>query len=413
MTPNGSAGLRWINLVAAVLLLICTGSIYAFSVFSGPLAELRGWSGTEVTLGFTISAALSPVPMILGGKLVDLGHARASMLVGGLLFGLAFIGSGLIPSLIGFYFAYGLLGGLGAGFAYAGALGNVIRYFPDRRGLATGLVTAGNGAAAVIMAPLAGALIASQGVSLALFILGAGFLAVTLLCLVVVRTAPADYRPAGWTPPPAVVRSKAPDLDWRGMLSHPVFYVLLFIMAAGATSGLMIAANASQIGQGMFGLSATTAAVYVGLYSLSNASGRFVWGAVSDRIGRLPSLICIFVLVALALFLLSQLQGSTAFLIGILGVGIAFGGIMGVFPALCIEQFGARNFGTNYGILFTGYSIAALAGPRLGAAIGDAYEGNFGMAFLIATVLSLVGAAVTIAFWFYSRGQRAGVVPEK
>lgn len=135
------------------------GFDYAFSVFSGPLAELRGWSGTEVALGFTISAALSPIPMILGGKLVDLGHARSSMVAGGLMFGLAFVGSGLIPSLPGFYFAYGILGGLGAGFAYAGAIGNVIRYFPDRRGMATGLVTAGNGAAAVITAPVAGALI--------------------------------------------------------------------------------------------------------------------------------------------------------------------------------------------------------------------------------------------------------------
>lgn len=265
-------------------------------------------------------------------------------------------------------------------------------------GLATGLVTAGNGAAAVITAPLAGALIQLHGVSRALLILGAGFLVVTLICFLVVRAAPSDYPPRGWTPLATAALSPARDVSWRAMLGHPVFYVLLFMMAAGATSGLMIAANASQIGQHMFGLSATTAALYAGFYSVSNASGRFLWGAVSDRIGRVASLICIFLLVGLTLFALSHAQGSTAFLLGILGVEASFGGIMGVFPALCIEQFGTRNFGTNYSLMFTGYSIAALAGPRLGAAIGDAYGGNFDMAFIIAAVLSLVGAVVAIVF---------------
>ncbi len=293
MTASSSQ-LRWVNLGAAVLLLICTGSICTFSVFSGPLADLRGWSGSEVALGFAISAALSPIPIILGGKLVDFGHARASMIVGGLMFGLAFVAAGLIPSLAGFYFAYGILGGLGAGFAYSGAIGNVIRYFPDRRGMATGLVTAENGAAAVITAPLVGALIQSQGVSLALLILGAGFLVAALLCFLVLRTAPPDYRPEGWTPPVVKATPQTHDVNWRAMLGRPAFCVLLFMMAAGATSGLMIAAKASQIGQHMFGLSATTAALYVGFYSVSNDSGRFFRGVVSDRIGRVASLICIF-----------------------------------------------------------------------------------------------------------------------
>lgn len=240
-----------------------------------------------------------------------------------------------------------------------------------------------------------------------------GFLIVTLLCLLVVRTAPADYRPQGWIPPAATAPSPAHGVTWRAMLARPVFYVLLFMMAAGATSGLMIAANASQIGQHMFGLSATTAALYVGFYSVSNASGRFLWGAVSDLIGRVATLICIFLLVALALLALCRVQGSTAFLLGILGVGIAFGGIMGVFPALCIEQFGTKNFGTNYGILFTGYSIAALAGPRLGAAIGDAHGGNFDIAFIIAAVISLIGAGVAIAFLIHTHGRQPFAITGK
>jgi OFA family oxalate/formate antiporter-like MFS transporter len=400
---KGSRNIRWLYLATAVLTLMCTGSIYAFSVFSGPLAAERGWSVAQVTLAFTINTAVCPIPMIIAGKFVDRGYAKASMMLGGCLFGLSFLIIGYLPSLSALYLGYGVLGGIGISLAYAGALGNVTRYFPDKRGLATGLASAGNGAAALITAPLAATLIEGDGVLSALRILGVGFFGVALLCGLATKTAPADFRPPGWVSPQAGAKADN-SVRWNAMLGTPVFYLLLALLAAGALSGLMVAANASQIGQNMFHISAAAAATCVGLYAASNASGRFLWGAVSDRIGGANTLIIIFILVAAMLGLLSTTSSVAGFVVGICGIGLSFGGVMGVFPSLMAARFGVRYFGENYGIMFSGYALAAFLGPRLGASIAAANGGDFTRAFHIAIMVCLVGLA--LAFGLRSVARR-------
>ncbi|QPO21742.1 OFA family MFS transporter [Pseudomonas sp. Y39-6] len=386
---------RWINIAAAVLILLCTGSIYAFSVLAGPLALARGWTPQEISLAFTISTAVCPIPMIIAGKIVDKGYAREAILVGGVLFGLAYVGMGYFSSLTGLYLGYGVVGGVGMSVAYAGALGNAARYFPDKRGMATGLVTAGNGAAALISAPLAQAMIDSQGVLSTVRTLGIGFIVIAIICGVISRTARSDYRPAGWTPP-VKTGKEASGSDWKQMLASPMFYLMLSLMAAGAVSGLMIAANASQVGQNMFAITSSAAALYVGFYAASNAAGRFIWGSVSDRIGCPNSLVIIFILVALMLLLLINATSTLGFVIAICGIGVSFGGVMGVFPSMVSQRFGARYFGVNYGIMFTGYAIAATVGPRLGASMAARNNGDFSDAFGIAIVICLVGTALAI-----------------
>jgi OFA family oxalate/formate antiporter-like MFS transporter len=400
--------MRWLYLATAVLTLMCTGSIYAFSVFSGPLAAVRGWSVAQVTLAFTINTAVCPIPMILAGKFVDRGYARASMMIGGCLFGLAFLIISWLPSLSALYLGYGVLGGVGISLAYAGALGNATRYFPDKRGLATGLVTAGNGAAALVTAPLAASLIASGGVISALRILGIGFFAVAFVCGLATKTAPPGFRPSGWTPPQAGPKPDA-SLRWRAMVATPVFYLLLALLACGALSGLMIAANASQIGQNMFHISAAVAAGCVGLYAASNALGRFLWGAVSDRIGSANTLIMIFVLVAAMLGVLASSASFTGFVIGMCGIGLAFGGVMGVFPALVAARFGVRYFGENYGIMFCGYAVAAFLGPRLGASMAALNGGDFTKAFYVAILVCVVGLGLALTLRSVSGRPRLAV----
>lgn len=314
------------------------------------------------------------------------------------MFGLAFLVISFLPSLSVLYLAYGVLGGFGISYAYAGALGNATRYFPDRKGLATGLVTAGNGAAAVITAPLLAVLIAHLGVVIASRLLGAGFLIISVVCGLATKSAPNDFRPDGWAPPAVGKGGADLSVDWKQMISTPIFYLLLGLLAAGALSGLMIAANASQIGQHMFALSAASAALCVGLYAASNASGRFLWGSASDKIGRPNSLICIFILIALMLLLLTITSSVPGFIVGICGIGLSFGGVMGVFPSIVSEKFGSKYFGVDYGISFTGYSIAAFFGPRLAASIGANNNGNFSKAFYIAIVVCLAGIAMSVAF---------------
>ncbi|MQB27892.1 OFA family MFS transporter (plasmid) [Agrobacterium radiobacter] len=394
---------RWTYLACSCLVLICTGSIYAFSVLSGPLAQLRGWSAADVALGFAINAAIGPIPMILGGKLVDKGYARGATACGGALFGLAFVITSWVPSLAVFYLAYGVFGGIGIGFAYAGALGSTTRYFSDKRGLATGILTAANGMAAVITAPLAQTLITSHGVVVTLQVLGIGFMLVSLICGGIIRSAPEGYSPPGTFRNPHTRRPPVAGLRWQQMLSRPLFYLLLCIFGLGALSGLMVAANVAPIAVNMFGISAGTAAAFVGVYSVSNALGRFIWGAASDKIGAKNVLIAIFVLVAVMLAVLSNATSVAGFTVGLIGIGLSFGGIMGVFPSLATEAFGQRNFGVNYGILFVGYSAAAFIGPRMGASIGAADGGDFSRAFLIALAFCGAGLIATIVLRVIAR----------
>lgn len=400
---------RYVNLIASTLILICTGSIYAFSVFAAPVAEIRGWSLSEVSLAFTISTAISPIPMIIAGKLADKGYAREVMLFGGMFFGVSFILFSLATSLGMLYLGYGIVAGSGISFAYTGALGNATRYFPDKRGFATGMVTAGNGCAAIVIAPIASALILKFDVIVALRTLGIAFIIVSLVCGLLTKSAPNNYIPAGWTPPVvAKATNKAVDnsVNWQGMLSQPIFYLALAVFVAAALSGLLVAAHASTIGQNMFALTPATAALFVSLYALSNATGRFMWGAISDKIGRQNVLIVILCLVAAMLFILGRANGVTMFAIGLIGIGLTFGGVMGVFPSVTADLFGAKYMGVNYGIMFSGYGIAAFFGPRIGATIAENNGGDFTQAFNIALIICLVGLTLAILFKFVSKSSK-------
>jgi OFA family oxalate/formate antiporter-like MFS transporter len=180
------------------------------------------------------------------------------------------------------------------------------------------------------------------------------------------------------------------------------------MLALGAFSGLMIASQASPIGQDMFGLSAATAAAFVSVYSACNAFGRLAWGAVSDRLGYTNALMLIYGLIALSLLVLVSGRAVGGFAVGIIGLGLCFGGVMGVFPALVMKNFGPRFQGVNYGITFTAYSISAFFAPRIAASWGESHDGDFTGSFVIAIVLALTGLALTVAF---TAVQRRKVAP--
>lgn len=399
---------RWRMLIASIFIMMCTGSVYAFSVFLGPLVAARGWSAADVVVAFAINHAVGPIPMILSGKLVDKGYGRLCIWAGGAIFGLGYFLSGLATSIPMFYLTYGLICGIGQSTAYSGCLGNAIRLFPDRRGFAVGLVTAGNGGASILVAPALAFLIQNYGVLTAMQTMGAIFITVSIIVGLIVRSAPTGYIPKGWTPPVAVqgAATSSVDLTWSEMIKTPRFYMVATMFGIGTLSGLMIVANLSRIGQSMYGLSATVAAFYVSLYALSNCLGRIFWGTVSDKIGRYYALMMIHVIVGSMLLLMASTSSATIFLVAIIGIGLCFGGTMGVMPPIVTENFGAKNYGMNYGIVFVGYALAAFFGPRVAASVAAANGGNFTQAFYIAFVCGVVGLAVTILYVVMNRRQQ-------
>ena len=388
---------RWRILVASTAILLCTGAVYSFSVFAGPLSSSTGWSMSDIMLAFAINSAIGPIPMILGGYLVDKGYVKWTISLGALLFASGFYLTGYANSPAMLYLTYVLMAGLGQGFAYSGALSNSLRLFPDKRGLASGILTGGMGFAAVIASPVASNLIQQQDAFFAFRTIGLVYIVVIICAIFFIKAAPSGYQPAGWKAP--VQTKQGPtNKNWKQMLQSPLFYIIISMFFVGAFSGLMIASQASPIGQSMFGLSAGTAALYVSLYSIANSSGRFIWGSLSDKIGRSKTLLIIYSVIVLALFSLTIVPGQLGFTLGIIGLGICFGGVMGVFPSIVMENYGPANQGVNYGIVFTGYSLAAFFAPKVAVQMAMANNGNYSVAFYVAIALAFIGLMLTIFY---------------
>lgn len=398
---------RWRILISAIVVMLCTGSTYAFSVLIGPMSAAHGWSAEQVVLAFTLNLGLAPIPMILSGKIVDKNHAKFCVLLGGILYGIGYFFMGFATSIPMLYLSYGIICGFGEAFAYSGCLGNITRLFPDKRGLAIGLVTAGNGGSAILFAPLLSILIQNYNVLIAIRIVGIVFIIICCIAGLLTKTAPIGYAPQGWVPPvPVKSETKSKEgLPWYKMLGTFRFYLIFIMFGIGTLSGLMIVSNLAKIGQSMFALSATVAAFYVSFYSLSNCLGRIVWGAISDKIGRYYALISIFVVIGLMLFTMVKTISPVIFLISIIGIGLCFGGTMGIMPPIVTENFGTKYYGVNYGITFIGYAVAAFFGPRLAASIAAQNNGDFSGAFYIAMFCSLIGIAATIIYLLMTKNK--------
>jgi len=392
---------RWLVLVSSVIINVCIGSNYAWSVFQKPLMDIFHWSTSATSLVFTISSGVVPLAMIVAGTIQDkIGPARG-LAVGGLLFGAGVIGAGFTTSLTVLYATYGVLVGIGIGTIYACTVANTVKWFPDKRGLASGLVVAGFGSGAALIAPLAASLIDSHGVLAAFKILGTGYLILIPALALFIRAAPPGYVPAGWTPPAkSSNRAAAADKNWRQMLSDPRFYVLWCVYALGTVSGLMIIAHASPFGQEIIRLTSQMAAAAICVLALANTLGRIFWGWVSDKTSRLSTVVMMFVLGGVAMLVLPAISGFAAFVMVLIVVGLCFGGFMGIFPSITADAFGSRNLGMNYGIMFTAFGMAALGGPRLAAIVKQSNQGDYTYAFLIAAALSLLGIVLTLVLVF-------------
>jgi OFA family oxalate/formate antiporter-like MFS transporter len=394
---------RWLVLIASIAINLCIGSGYAWSVFAGPLNEyftntlmLAGVTAAGITLAFTISNLLGPVTMIVGGRVQDMFGPRWVIFTGAFMFGGGVFLTGFAKSLTHLYLSYGLLMGLGMGLIYSCTIANTVKWFPDKRGLVSGLATAGYGTGSIVVPPIANALIGSAGIMGAFRTLGIAYFIIIAIGSFFVAQAPANFKPEGWTPPAPAPGSAVSgvDKDWKQMLADPVFYVLLMMIMIGAFAGLMIISQARQIAIDLTAVPVATAVAAVSLIALGNTGGRFLWGAVSDGIGRYTALTLMYIISGVSVFTLNFASSYGLFITAAMLIALCFGGIMGIFPALTADMFGPKNNGVNYGIMFTGFAIAATLGPMLAANV-KASSGSYNTAFIIAAVLNLVGVALT------------------
>ncbi len=398
---------RWAILAATILANLCIGSQYAWSVFAMPLGQHFGWDSATVAMAFTITFVTGPIVMICAGILVDRKGARFNVVLGGILFGGGFCLVGFVSTPAMLYIAFSLMAGIGAGFIYTGNINNTVKFFPDKRGLATGLQAAGYGAGAIIAAPVASNLIINYGVLNAFKFMGATFFVVILLCTLVIKRAPAGYVPEGWTPPMQVSNAGGDDKNWIEMVQDVRWWIIFFMFIAGTLSGMMIIAHASPICQKMYGLTPQVAALYVSAIALFNLCGRIGFGSLSDKIGRYNTLTIMYVLAAVVLMVVTSTSSIMGFAIAGAGVGAVFGGLQAIFPSMIAENYGVKKVGVNYGVTFVGMGVAAFIGPRLAAQVSIANNGNYTQAFYIAMLASIAGIILTFVYRFLDKRHKS------
>lgn len=355
---------RWLVVVGALLIQVALGAVYIWSVFKGPLMKQFKWDAVSTNLTLSITLLTFAVGTVVFGKLQDkIGPTKVATL-GGILLVVGFLLASKTTSVGWLYLTYGVLGGAGIGAGYVCPLATCVKWFPDKKGLISGLAVAGFGAGGLVFAPVAKNLIAQVGILNTFAYLGVILGACVIIGAQLLKNPPPGYKPAGWNPPaPVAGKAAAEDFTTGEMVKTPQFFLIWVSYLFGAAAGLMIIGNASPIAQAQ-GLSVAAATSAVMALSVFNSVGRILWGMVSDKLGRTKTLMVLFVICGITMLGLKMLTG-TSIIYGVCLIGLCFGGFLAVYPSLTADYFGTKNMGMNYGSVFMAYGIAGVGGPML------------------------------------------------
>ncbi len=409
---------RWIVVVGALLIQLALGAIYSWSVFT-PILTGDGFrfTTTQTQMIFSAGLVVFALVMVKAGKLqVDWGPKKVA-LTGAVLLGLGYILASFVGnSFIGMFITIGIIGGAGIGMAYVVPIAVGMKWFPDKKGLVSGLAVAGFGFGATIWVKLAGSwgnLIADLGIHQTFFIYGIIFFIMVFIGALTMVNPPAGYSPAGYTPPEQMAGGKkeynyTPKKLFRTRAAKKQFYMIWSMFIFGALAGLMVIGVIKLFGidalvnTGNYTLAEASAIAGTAMavfYAIFNGIGRIVWGIIADKIGTKKSLMAMFSFQALMMALIFGMGGNeyTLYVAAAL-IGFNFGGNFSLFPTTTAEFFGSKTVGQNYGFVFTAYGVGGVVGPMMAGYFKDSAGGVEGWApaFMIAAVLCAV--AVILAY---------------
>jgi len=404
---------RGLVVVGAILIQLCLGAIYAWSVFTKPLVE-AGWTKAQTQMVFAAGLALFAIVMVIAGRMMPKIGPRKLAIAGGIVLGGGYLLAGLFggTSFWPIFIFVGIIGGSGIGLAYVVPIAVGMRWFPDKKGLITGLAVAGFVFGATIWVKMAGSwghMIENIGLSATFIVYGIVFAIATILGALVMVFPPKDWLPAGYTPPAAATGGKPAvagtvDFNSGAMLKTPQFYMIFLTFLFSAGAGLMsIGLMKLFPGQALEanGMDPVTASAVAGtamavFFSLANGIGRIAWGAMSDKLGRKLSVVIMTATQGVLVILFPYVAGTKALLyLGATLIGFNFGGNFALFPTTTADTFGTTHIGQNYGWVFLAYGVGGIVGPIMGGKLGDL--NNFPLAFTIAGVGCLVAAVIAFS----------------
>ena len=402
-----SSSNRWLVVLGAILIQLSLGAIYAWSVFT-PALKAAGWSKMDTQMVFAIGLVMFAVVMVFAGRVIAKIGPQKLAAAGGVILGAGYAFTGLLGA-TNFWIVclgVGVIGGAGIGLGYVVPIAVGMRWFPDKKGLITGLAVAGFGFGAMGWVKMAGAwgnLIELYGLSTTFVIYGAAFASLTLIGSLWMKMPPKDWLPEGFVATTPQASKGKQNFTVQEMLRTPQFYLIFLTFAVSAGAGLMSIGlmklypmEALQAaGYGPIEASAIAGTAMAVFFSLANGIGRIVWGILSDRIGRRHSVVLLTITQAGFLFAFTSMAGNEYLLyLGAMLIGFNFGGNFALFPTLTADIFGTERVGQNYPLIFLSYGVGGIAGPLLGGMLGD--MGNFPLAFSICGIACLVGAVCTL-----------------
>lgn len=394
---NSGAGNRVLIAAAGVVMQVALGAVYAWSVFSAPLAEQYGGaSATAVNATFSITIFTLGFAAFVGGLWMGSAGPRIVALTAGVLYGLGIFLAGFAESsLTLLYLTYGLIAGAGIGLGYIVPVATLIKWFPDKRGFITGIAVAGFGGGAFITAFVARGLVASVGPFQTFTILGIVYLVMVVGSALFMKNPPEGWKPEGWEPEESGSGdSSGVNYDLGGALRTWQWFALWALLFLNVTAGISIITVASPMATEISGVSATVAAGLVSIISIGNALGRFFWAWLSDAIGRKWVFLVMFLLQAV-LFALLPFVGVAYVVLAVVSFIIisCYGGGFGTMPAFNADYFGSANVGKIYGLMLTAWSFGGVLGPLLISYIIDS-TGSYTLAFYIIAAIMVASAGV-------------------
>ncbi|MDI9438221.1 MAG: OFA family MFS transporter [Euryarchaeota archaeon] len=390
---------RWILIILGMILNLCLGTIYSWSVFVTPLTTYfttqlgQVVNANEILLPFSVFLAFFAIAMPFTGKYIEKYGPRNMVIVGGLLTGLGWLLSSFANSVEWLYIFYGVIAGAGVGVAYGVPVAVASRWFPDKRGLAVGLTLLGFGFSALITANIAGYLITVSGVMNTFRVFGLAFIILTILLALPLRFPPVGWTPAGWTPAaPAPGQETLCELMRDEMVRTRSFYALWICYFIGCLAGLMAIGISKPLGVEV-GVEATLATTLVGVFAVFNGFGRPVFGFLTDHLTPRNTAVISFILIALASLLVMVMPSVTVYILAFAILWGCLGGWLAIAPTTCGTYFGNLDYPRNYGLLFLAYGAGGIVGPQLAGFIKTTTGSYLGV-FPYVLALALVGMAL-------------------
>lgn len=385
---------RWLLIPLGIIVLLCLGTVYSWSIFRKPLENLLNIGATESLLPFTVLLVVFALLMPIAGFSIDRFGSRVVTAVGGIVTGVGYILSSFATNDPMLVLSYGVVAGAGIGIAYGVPLAVAAKWFPDKKGIAVGLTVVGFGLSPLITAPLAKNLIDVYGVRQTFAILGIGFTAI-----VVAIATQLKMPPSGWQPTVTNVASARVTRATEKIWQTQSFYGLWICYTIGTFVGLSAIGISSPVAQEIVKLDPTTAAMTVSLFAIFNGLGRPLFGWMTDRFNPKIAAIATYILVLIAaILMLNARSGDTlTYIVAFALFWLSLGGWLAIAPTATLTLFSSENYAKNYGLVFTAYGVGAFFGTIVAGRIRDTF-GSYTYAFYPMAGLAIAGIIIAIFF---------------